>query len=113
MTYLTFELSYDEHVSSLIELGVSAEEAMKIVTRVREENGLTDGQPLVIVLESIETIAATGVSDTDDIPDIAASDTTDIPDIATGVDDIPYSFMTAIDPRTRARYFLTTMKSYR
>ena len=41
-------LSYDEHVSLLIELGLHDEEARMIVTRVREENGLADGQPFVI-----------------------------------------------------------------
>ncbi len=64
-------LSYDEHVSLLIELG-HPDEARMIVTRVREENGLADGQPFVI--DSAATAAA-GASDiTDDIPDIVPAD---------------------------------------
>lgn len=79
-------LSYDEHVSLLIELGHPDEEARMIVTRVREENGLADGQPLVI---DYAAVAAAGASDiTDDIPDI-------VPARA-----VPSQTRTYMDPRT-------------
>ena len=65
-------LSYDEHVSLLIELGLHDEEARMIVTRVREENGLADGQPFVI--DSAATAAAGASDTTDDIPDIVPAD---------------------------------------